>query len=59
MRNCDNFKRYPVHNHDHEVEKVCGIDLCILIARYQAPKRKVDEIPQAQEKRREALHYFQ
>ncbi|EJF75980.1 helix-turn-helix domain-containing protein [Bartonella alsatica] len=53
-----NFKRYPIRNHSDDIVTACSVDLRILVARYHELKQKVDEVLKAQEKQKEALHYF-
>ncbi|UTO27681.1 plasmid replication protein RepC [Bartonella harrusi] len=56
MRDSSNFKRYSVHSKDNEI--ACGIDLRILVARYDELKQKVDVVLKEKEKQEDALHYF-
>ncbi|WP_273789564.1 helix-turn-helix domain-containing protein [Bartonella sp. ML70XJBT] len=59
MRDSGNFKRYSVRSRDHGIITACGIDLRILVARYYELKQKTDEIIEAQNKQKDALHCFQ
>ncbi|WP_273721548.1 helix-turn-helix domain-containing protein [Bartonella sp. ML71XJBT] len=59
MRDSGNFKRYSVRSRDHGIIAACGIDLRILVARYHELKQKTDEIIEAQNKQKDALHCFQ
>ncbi|WP_254475500.1 plasmid replication protein RepC [Bartonella sp. B1098] len=59
MRDSGNFKRYSIRSRDHGIIAACGIDLRILVARYHELKQKIDEIIEAQDKQKDALHCFQ
>ncbi|MCZ2159167.1 plasmid replication protein RepC [Bartonella sp. 220] len=56
MRDSSNFKRYSVHSNDNEM--ACGIDLRILVARYDELKQKTDILREDADKRKDAVHYF-
>ncbi|WP_375666577.1 helix-turn-helix domain-containing protein [Bartonella sp. TT121SHDZB] len=58
MRDSANYKRYVVRNRDDNIVTACGVDLRILVARYHELKQKVDEVLEAQDKQKQALHYF-
>ncbi|WP_019220185.1 plasmid replication protein RepC [Bartonella florencae] len=58
MRDSGNFKRYSVRSRDHGIIAACGIDLRILVVRYYELKQKTDEILEAQNKQKDALHCF-
>ncbi|WP_039761288.1 plasmid replication protein RepC [Bartonella queenslandensis] len=58
MRDSSNFKRYSGRSRGHGIITACGVDLRILVARYDELKQKVDEVVEAQNKQRAALHCF-
>ncbi|EJF82668.1 helix-turn-helix domain-containing protein [Bartonella rattimassiliensis] len=62
MRDSGNFKRYPISNKDADIVTACGIDLRILIARYDELTQIADSILEARleayEKKEEALKCF-
>ncbi|WP_019223216.1 plasmid replication protein RepC [Bartonella rattaustraliani] len=58
MRDSSNFKRYSVKRPGYGIVMACGADLRILVARYHELKQKVDEVIEAQNKHKAALHCF-
>ncbi|WP_244979392.1 helix-turn-helix domain-containing protein [Bartonella queenslandensis] len=58
MRDSGNFKRYSSRSRSHGIITACGIDLRILVARYDELKQKINEVLEAKSKQKDVLHFF-